>query len=194
MFSFNINELSDLPHTVLTVKININDIPEVVLIDTGASVSAIAEGTSKNKQLMTSTICINTVDSKFDVKYKDKNIVDFGGIKLHHEFIVIPKMKYSVILGNDFLRKYNIDIMNSKKLLVREEIAIPFFHSVNEVPEKVNTVLDVMFESEIEELRTTSARNNVYVKRNITIPAFSMHQIPICYDSWKLEKGVMNYF
>ncbi|KAI3388839.1 hypothetical protein SNEBB_005830 [Seison nebaliae] len=111
-------------NNLMFAKIITNQCQATALLDSGSSISLIHIKMCDKTKINGKTIAINTFDNSSS-RSIGESIINFeiDDRKVRHKFVVVDKMKYDMILGNDFFIEHRINIFPSEGLLRwREEM------------------------------------------------------------------------
>lgn len=165
------------------LNITLFDQPYTVLLDSGASVSAISEDLYNNikkyestKELLSFPLTGIILSTALNGKNRKITTQIFISFKIqeqstHAVFLVVPGLSTSLILGNDWLVENQVNLNYQTKYIIfpHWDIQFPFFSTPPVTPLNSNVLVDqsIMHSNSININSTTLHLNNIKFTENL---------------------------
>lgn len=167
-----------LPSKVLLIRIKLNNVNTTALLDTGASLSLIARDKATNFDVLDQDILIHGFAGKQLALEKSTASLDIAGSYFTHDCIVTDKLRYSIVLGTDFLTSHEVEISFATQEIRIGNIVMPFYTEDEKVPEESSfyfTLPDEVIPPELD-LRPD---NTITALHDVVLSPMSQGEIPI---------------
>jgi len=178
---FTINDSTKLPSSVVLIRILVHshNQPCVVLMDTGASTSVISKSFAQHTRRLDNKVVIHGVGGNSTVDSYSNVDLNFCGAHFVHKCLVMPDLKYSIILGSDFLALNSVDILYSEQCIAINDIRIPFYRLLSEMPAEVQYSLVVNDDLFSPNNSASNQDSHLYVVKDTELPPFTLNELII---------------